>query len=282
MMAFDGRAGHPGREGRYSRHRRPYSGVFPPRPGAVHTDRRRRKPRRRDRLRAQPPERGARSQAPCHGRSRRLPRCRSGWPRHGLPRPLRRRRRRWLRRLRRSRASGRWRRARTSTSRSRSSRPGRRSRRMLPPRPSRSPLPRSPRSSRSTPGEDLFVETAGELLAAADGFAPAPVEPKLARPKPAPAMAPAAIAVRKFEPIEVADELYVGVAYELNRRNDGINVPLGRRRQVEAAREEAGASGPRAQPSGQADRRGGLCLGQRPHRSGPGHGQRSERPGQVA
>ena len=37
------RAGHPGREGRYSRHRRTYPGVFPPRPGAVHTDRRRRK-----------------------------------------------------------------------------------------------------------------------------------------------------------------------------------------------------------------------------------------------
>ena len=38
-------------------------------------------------------------------------------------------------------------------------------------------------------------------------------------------MAPAALAARKFEPIEVANELYVGVAYELNRRNDGINVP---------------------------------------------------------
>ena len=43
--------------------------------------------------------------------------------------------------------------------------------------------------------------------------------------QPAPAMAPAAIAARKFEPIEVADELYVGVAYELNRRNDGISSP---------------------------------------------------------
>ena len=74
-------------------------------------------------------------------------------------------------------------------------------------------------------GEDLFVETAGELPAVADGFAPAPLEAKLVKPKPAPAMAPAAIAARKFEPIEVADELYVGVAYELNRRNDGIIDP---------------------------------------------------------
>ena len=80
----------------------------------------------------------------------------------------------------------------------------------------------------------------------------APVEPKFARPRPpdpAPAMAPAAITARKVEPIEVPNELYVGVAFELNRRNDGINFPSVARRQVEATREEVDAPGPRAQPA---------------------------------
>jgi hypothetical protein len=72
-------------------------------------------------------------------------------------------------------------------------------------------------------GEDLFVEVAGELLGDSDGFATARPNPKAAAPVLA--SAPAPVVVRKFEPIEVGDDLYVGVAYELNRRNEGLNIP---------------------------------------------------------
>jgi hypothetical protein len=58
------------------------------------------------------------------------------------------------------------------------------------------------------PGDDLAVETADGFDEVGDGFA----TPRIFAP----------VAVRTFEPIEVGDEPYVGVAYELNRRHDGL------------------------------------------------------------
>jgi hypothetical protein len=56
----------------------------------------------------------------------------------------------------------------------------------------------------SEPGEDLFIDLAGELIRESDGFADRP----------------------RFEPIEPGEDLYPGIAYELNRRNEGIEIPL--------------------------------------------------------
>ncbi len=63
--------------------------------------------------------------------------------------------------------------------------------------------------------DDLDIEVAGELVRQDDGFgAPAP-----------PRAAPVVAAVARFEPLEVEYDYYAGTAFELNFRNDGLNLP---------------------------------------------------------
>jgi hypothetical protein len=63
--------------------------------------------------------------------------------------------------------------------------------------------------------EDLDIEVAGELVPQDDGFGVFTPAPKtlVTATKP------------RFEPLEVSDNFYVGVAFELNRRNEGLHIP---------------------------------------------------------
>ena len=91
---------------------------------------------------------------------------------------------------------------------------------MVPTKPSATPVavrpPLSPAvtETRELP-DDLDIEAAGELVRQDDGFgAPAPA-----------AKAPLTAATPRFEPLEVSCDYYVGTAFELNSRNDGLNLP---------------------------------------------------------
>jgi hypothetical protein len=63
--------------------------------------------------------------------------------------------------------------------------------------------------------DDLDIEVAGELVREDDGFgAPARA-----------AKAPVTAATPRFEPLEVSCDYYMGTAFELNFRNDGLSIP---------------------------------------------------------
>lgn len=75
------------------------------------------------------------------------------------------------------------------------------------------------------PGEELVIELASGLVPEADGFASVRVDRKVEASTPASTEAMGRLSDRGFEPLDVADELCVGIAYELNRRNDGLSLP---------------------------------------------------------
>ena len=78
----------------------------------------------------------------------------------------------------------------------------------------RPPLSPPATEARELP-DDLGIEVAGELVRQDDGFgAPAP-----ARKASVTATTP------RFEPLEVSCDYYVGTAFELNYRNDGLSIP---------------------------------------------------------
>jgi hypothetical protein len=92
--------------------------------------------------------------------------------------------------------------------------------RRVPTKPSATPVavrpPLSPPATqiRELP-DDLDIEVAGELVQEDDGFgAPARA-----------AKAPATATTPRFEPLEVSCDFYVGIAFELNFRNDGLSIP---------------------------------------------------------
>jgi len=68
--------------------------------------------------------------------------------------------------------------------------------------------------------DDLDIEAAGELVHQEDGFGVP------ARGERAPVTkAPVAAATPRCEPLEVGYDYYVGTAFELNFRNDGLSIP---------------------------------------------------------
>src|SRR5271157_2087152 len=78
----------------------------------------------------------------------------------------------------------------------------------------RPPLSPPATQTRELP-DDLDIEVAGELVREDDGFgAPARA-----------AKAPVTAATPRFEPLEVSCDYYVGTAFELNFRNDGLSIP---------------------------------------------------------
>jgi len=78
----------------------------------------------------------------------------------------------------------------------------------------RPPLSLPATQTRELP-DDLDIEVAGELVREDDGFgAPARA-----------AKAPVTAATPRFEPLEVSCDYYVGTAFELNSRNDGLSIP---------------------------------------------------------
>ena len=78
----------------------------------------------------------------------------------------------------------------------------------------RPPLSPAVTETRELP-DDLDIEVAGELVREDDGFgAPARA-----------AKAPVTAATPRFEPLEVSCDYYVGTAFELNFRNDGLSIP---------------------------------------------------------
>src|SRR5271157_3105757 len=78
----------------------------------------------------------------------------------------------------------------------------------------RPPLSPPATETRELP-DDLDIEVAGELVREDDGFgAPARA-----------AKAPVTAATPRFEPLEVSCDYYVGTAFELNFRNDGLSIP---------------------------------------------------------
>ncbi|MGA2702835.1 MAG: hypothetical protein ABSH35_17295 [Isosphaeraceae bacterium] len=78
----------------------------------------------------------------------------------------------------------------------------------------RPPLSLPATETRELP-DDLDIEVAGELVREDDGFgAPARA-----------AKAPVTAATPRFEPLEVSCDYYMGTAFELNFRNDGLSIP---------------------------------------------------------
>ncbi len=78
----------------------------------------------------------------------------------------------------------------------------------------RPPLSAPATETRELP-DDLDIEVAGELVRQDDGFgAPAPAR-----------KAPVTAATPGFEPLKVGCDYYVGTAFELNYRNDGLSIP---------------------------------------------------------
>jgi len=78
----------------------------------------------------------------------------------------------------------------------------------------RPPLSLPATQTRELP-DDLDIEVAGELVLEDDGFgAPARA-----------AKAPVTAATPRFEPLEVSCDYYMGTAFELNFRNDGLSIP---------------------------------------------------------
>ena len=93
----------------------------------------------------------------------------------------------------------------------------------IPSKPVQSPAKAAdPRVSSSTTSgsnardEDLDIEVAGELIPFDDGFGThAPIrKPSISAATP------------RFQPLEVSHSYYVGTAYELNSRNDGLRLPV--------------------------------------------------------